>query len=63
MKLEISEDDEDVAYLILPGHPGRGTTGSVVKQTRLLNLLEYTGPDIHLDFDNDGNLIGIEILA
>jgi uncharacterized protein YuzE len=61
--LSISDDDEDVGYLTLPKHPGKGTPGAVRKQTRLLDLVKYVGPDIFLDFDMDGNLIGIEILA
>jgi uncharacterized protein YuzE len=63
MTLTISDDDEDVAYLTLPGHPGQGTPGAVAKQTRLQDLMAYAGPDIYLDFDRDGNLIGVEILA
>jgi hypothetical protein len=63
MTLTISDDDEDVAYVTLPGHPGRGTPGAVVKQTKLRDLIAYAGPDIYLDFDKDRNLIGVEILA
>ncbi len=63
MALNISNDDEDVAYLILPDHPGQGTSGVVAKQTSLRSLLEYVGPEIYLDFDEVGRLIGIEILA
>ena len=63
MKLKISEDDEDVAYLILPDHPGEGVFGVVKKQIRLHDLLEYAGPEIYFDFDESGNLIGAEILA
>ena len=63
MTLTISDDDEDVAYLALPAHPGPGTHGAVAKQTRLLDLMTYVGPDLYLDFDQDGTLIGIEILA
>lgn len=61
--LTISDDDEDVAYLTLPKHPGQGTPGAVRKQTRLLDLVNYVGPDVFLDFDKDGNLIGIELLS
>ncbi|WP_411885854.1 DUF2283 domain-containing protein [Polaromonas sp. YR568] len=61
--LDVSSDDEDVAYLSLPNHPGRGSAGVVAKQVRLLDLLQYVGPDIYLDLDEDGRLIGFEILA
>jgi uncharacterized protein YuzE len=61
--LRISEDDQDVAYITLPGHPGIGTKNATAKQVRLSDLLSYVGADIFLDLDTDGRLIGIEILA
>jgi hypothetical protein len=61
--LSISEDDENVAYLALPEHPGQGTLRATAKQIRLRDLMAYSGADIHLDFDKDGQLIGLEILA
>jgi len=61
--LTLSEDDDDVAYLKLPDHPGNDTSGAVNKQIRLLDLTTYTGPDIYLDFDSKGRLIGLEILV
>lgn len=60
--LIISEDDGDVAYLKLPDHPGNGISGAVNKQVRLLDIIAYVGPDIYLDFDSKGCLIGLEIL-
>ena len=57
------EDDNDVAYITLPEHPGKGVSGAVSKQIRLLDLTAYDGPDIYLDFDSKGHLIGLEILA
>jgi uncharacterized protein YuzE len=63
ISIAVSEDDQDVAYLYLPDHPGRGTSGVVVKQVRLSSLLKYAGPDLNLDFDEHGQLIGVEILA
>jgi uncharacterized protein YuzE len=63
-KLEISEDDADVAYLYLPSHPGKGTPGVVSKQICLSDEVEgYKGPEIYLDFDENGMLIGMEMLA
>ena len=61
--LRVSEDDQDVAYVSLPGHPGAGVKAIVAKQVRLLDLLPYKGADIYLDLDADGRLIGIEILG
>ena len=46
MTLEVSADDDDVAYLILPDHPRDGVAGISRKQIRLRDLLEYVGPDI-----------------
>lgn len=61
--LRVSEDDRDVAYVLLPGHPGTGSKACVAKQVRLSDLISYVGTDIYLDFDARGCLIGIEILA
>jgi hypothetical protein len=63
MNLSISHDDPDVGYLTLPDHPGQGLAGAAVKQTRLRDLIDYAGPDLYLDFDINGKLIGVEILA
>lgn len=52
------------SYLTLPYHPGRGTSGCVANTIPLDQILEgYEGPDINLDFDAKGRLIGIEVLA
>ncbi|QRK05589.1 DUF2283 domain-containing protein [Archangium violaceum] len=61
-ELRVSEDNQDVAYLRLPSHPGE--TCKMQKSVRLAELMgSYTGPDVVLDFDQDGVLVGIEILA
>lgn len=61
--LKVSDDDEAVAYLRLPGHPG--TAGGVVKRTVALRELiqDYEGPDVNLDFGENNVLIGIEIVG
>jgi len=62
--LKVSEDDPDVAYLYLPGHPGKGEVAITKKQIRLHDIIKnYKGPDIYLDIDHKDNLIGIEILV
>jgi hypothetical protein len=63
IQLEVSEDDDQLAYLRLPDHPGRCVPGVVKRQIRLRDVLEYAGPDIYFDFDDDGKLLGAEILA
>jgi len=61
-ELKISEDDSDVAYLRLPTHPG--VTCKMSKSVRLVDLVgRYDGPDIVFDFDEQGVLVGIELLA
>jgi hypothetical protein len=61
-ELRVSEEDQDVAYLRLPSHPGE--TCKMSKSIRLAELMgSYTGPDVVLDFDQDGVLVGIELLA
>jgi hypothetical protein len=61
-ELRVSEDDQDVAYLRLPSHPGE--TCKMSKSIRLVDLMgSYEGPDVVLDFDQDGVLVGIEFLA
>ena len=65
-KLRTMGDDgeHDTAYLMMPNHPGAGKHNIVNKQIRLLELVDdYKGPDIYLDIDHDGILIGIEILV
>ena len=64
IKLRISEDDADVAYLQLPAHPDRGRRGVVKKTIRLSeHLPDYKGADLYLDIDEHGEVIGIEILV
>jgi uncharacterized protein YuzE len=61
-ELRVSEDDQDVAYLRLPSHPGE--TCKMSKSIRLAELMgTYEGPEVVLDFDQDGVLVGIELLA
>jgi hypothetical protein len=62
-QLSVSEDDAEVAYLKLPTHPG-SVEGAVKKTVSLRDVLgSYSGPDVNLDFDASGVLVGIEILG
>ncbi len=63
IRLIVSEDDENVAYLYLPEHPGSGAQGVVARHVKLNTILTYKGPDILLDLDGDGRLIGIEVVG
>lgn len=52
----------DTAYVSLTDH--RQSAGSVARTVKVDDLLpDYSGPRIHLDFDADGKLVGIEVLA
>ena len=52
----------DAAYVYLPDHPGSGKAGVVAVQVRLKDVWpSYEGPDIHLDFDKNQKLVGIDI--
>jgi hypothetical protein len=63
IELKVSGDDEDVAYVRLPSHPGE-IAGVVKRTVKLRDMMpDYEGPDLHLDFDANNVLIGIEILA
>lgn len=57
--LKVSEEDDDVAYL----HPAAGPC-RMSRSVRLRDVMgAYPGPDVVLDFDLHGTLVGIEILA
>lgn len=60
--LKLSKDDDKVGYLYLPKHP-KETIFGIVKKTISINELmtDYKGIPIYFDFDEDGELIGIEI--
>ena len=61
-KIVLKLGENKLGYVYLPDHPGRLSFGCVVRQLRLCELIEnYSGPDIHLDFDKNDKLIGIEI--
>ena len=66
-RLELAVDNTaGAAYLYLPDHPARGadSAGCVANTVCLEDLVPgYQGPDIYLDFDKNGVLIGMEILG
>lgn len=62
-ELRISDDDKEVAYLRLPTYPAEGFA-KTSKTVRLHDLIgQYQGPDVNLDFDQEGVLVGIELLC
>lgn len=62
--LKLSKDDDEVGYLYLPKHPKKTIFG-IVKKTIPINelIMDYKGIPLYFDFDEDGELIGIEIVG
>jgi len=61
-RFKVARNDPTMAYLYLPNYPRSPTR--VSRSIRLIDVLkEFKGPDVVLDFDEDGVLIGIEVLA
>lgn len=64
ISLKVSSDDEQVGYVYLPDHPKKQIPGLVKRQIELADLIkDYKGPDVNLDFNSEGVLIGIEIIG
>jgi hypothetical protein len=64
IRVRISGRHSDTAYVSLPGYPVQPQPGVVSKTICLDDLVaDFRGARVHLDFDRDGVLIGIEILA
>ena len=64
IRVRMSADDSDSAYVALPGCPDEPQYGIVSKTVCLDDVVEdFKGPGINLDFNKDGVLIGIEILV
>lgn len=62
--LKMSNDDEFVGYLYLPKHPKKVVPSIVKKTIAISDLIEnYKGIPLYLDFDEDEELIGIEIVG
>ncbi len=61
-ELVVQEGEECLAYLKLPTHPD-DQTPKLSRSVRVRDFVpEYQGPDVVLDFGEDGILIGIEIM-
>lgn len=64
MLLKVSKDDQTVGYLYLPKHPQKTLPNLVKKTIKLSDLIDgYDSIPIYLDFDQDNELIGIEIVG
>ena len=62
--LKVSKGDELVGYLYLPKHPKKVVPGIVKKTISMNDLIkDYKGIPLFFDFDEVGELIGIEIVG
>ncbi len=62
--LEVSKKDDLVGYLFLPKHPKKLIYGLIKKSIPINTLIkDYKGIPLYLDFDESGELIGIEIVG
>lgn len=62
-RLWTHEGEHGVAYLELLDFPHESSSGCVKRTVNVHNLIpDYDGPGIHIDFDEQGRAIGIEIL-
>jgi uncharacterized protein YuzE len=64
IRVKMSSDYSDTAYISLPGDPKQPQYAIVSRTISLDDVLEnFKGPRVNLDFNKDGQLIGIEILV
>ncbi len=64
IRVRVSGTESDTAYVALPGYPAEPQSGVVAKTICLDDVIkDFKGPRINLDFDREGLLIGVEILA
>ena len=62
IRVKLRGRDSDTAYVELPGHEPKA--GIVAKMVCLNDVVDnFKGPRVNLDFNQDGVLIGIEILV
>ena len=63
IKIKMLQPDADTVYVSLPGYPDPIKPGVIRTSVSLDDIYEYRGPRVQLDFDDDGVLIGLEIVA
>ncbi len=63
IEFEIGSEDGNIVTISLPDRPSEITYGIVKETVRLIDLIDYSGPEVVLEFDEENRLIGIEILA
>lgn len=63
MSKKIKVNESETVYLALPDYPQEIVPGLVKKSVSLDDIYDYDGPRIQLDFDAEGRLVGIEVVA
>ena len=63
MSSKIRVEKSETVYVALPEYPKETVPGLVKKSVSLDDIYNYDGPRIQLDFDENGRLIGIEVIA
>lgn len=63
IEFEVGSEDGNIVYISLPDRPSEVTYGIVKETVRLIDLIDYVGPEVVLELDAENRLIGIEILA
>ena len=63
MSSKIKVQKSETIYVALPDYPAEIVPGLVKKSVSLDDIYDYDGPRIQLDFDEEGRLIGVEIVA
>lgn len=63
IKVKMLYPDSDTIYIALPGYPEPVKPGVVKKSVSLDDIYDYQGPRVQFDFDENGNLIGVEVVA
>ena len=63
IRLRTYDDDYHTAYLELADHPHELIAGIVGRTVRLQEIIrDYDGPSMSVEFNQQGRVIGIEIL-
>lgn len=64
IRLKMKHPSSKTAYIALPGYPEEPEYGVVAKTIAIDDVIsDYDGPQVNFDFDANGKMIGIEILA
>ena len=63
IRIKMRSPDSDTVYIALTDYPEQLTPGVVKKSVSLDDIYNYDGPRVQLDFNLEGKLIGIEVIA